>query len=133
MGVINKNALISITRGKSTGFSRIRFNIPEEMKYTFPVNELFKMDVVGFNVEKIEFREESDKKIISMNCSITRSKMLSSIFSFTVHNETYSSLKSLLTKNMLSDEDDEAALSQIKKVVETYPPIIQIIPKLNLQ
>ena len=133
MGVINKNALVSITRGKASGFSRIRFNIPEEMKYTFPISDLFKMDVIGFYVEKIEFREEPNKHLILMNCSITRSKLLNAIFSFTVHSEIYNSLKLLISDDKnLSDEANDNSLSLIKKVIETYPPIIQIVPKMNM-
>ena len=129
MANINKNALISITRGKSTGFSRIRFNIPEEAKYTFPVNELFKMDVVGFNITNIDFKEEANKQLILMETSITRSKLLKAIFSFAVHSEIYSALKILLANTKETPEEDEDSISLIKKVIETYPPIIQIIPK----
>ena len=130
MANINKNALVSYTRGKSTAFSRIRFNIPEEAKFTFPINELFKMDIVGFNVTSIFFKEENNKCLIVMDSNIVKSKLIKAIFSFSVHQEIYNSLK-LLMNNDFSNDDQEKTLSLIKKVIETYPPMIQIIPKNN--
>ena len=133
MGVINKNALVSISKGNAVGFSKIRFNIPEEMRFAFPISELFKMEVIGFNIEKIEFKEEPGKHLILMNCNISRTALLAAVFSFAVHIETYTSLKELLTNTPGNqDVDDETIISSVKKVVESYPPIIQIIPKMNM-
>ena len=36
-------------------------------------------------------------------------------------------------QEVLSSADEDFALTQIKKVIETYPPIIQIVPKVNMQ
>lgn len=132
MAQVNKNAIISITQGKATGFSRIRFNIPEEMRYTFPISDLFKMDVIGFNVEKIDFKEDQGKHLVLITASIVKSKMLNAIFTFSVHWETYDALKLITKKETLTTLDEDIALKQIKKVIETYPPIIQIIPKMNI-
>ena len=132
MAQINKNAIISITQGKATGFSRIRFNIPEEMKYTFPISDLFKMAVIGFEVEEISFKEEQNKHLVVMNAKINRTKLMNAVFSFAVHWESYDSLKTLLKKEILTADDEDLALKQIKKIIETYPPIIQIIPKMNV-
>ena len=133
MANINKNALISITRGNATGFSRINFNIPEEMKFTFPLSDLFKMDLIGFNVEKIEFKEEPNRSLIIMHSTIAKTKLLNAIFTFSVHKELFNSLKLLLSNEESSQIDNENSLSLIKKVIESCPPIIQIVPKLNLQ
>ena len=133
MAQINKNAIISITQGKATGFSRIRFNIPEEMKFTFPLSDLFKMDVIGFEIETINFKEEQNKHLVLMNAKIVRSKLMTATFTFAVHWDSYDSLKTLLKKEILTSDDEDLALIQIKKIIETYPPIIQIIPKMNLQ
>ena len=133
MATINKNALISITRGNSTGFSRINFNIPEEMKYTFPLSDLFKMEIIGFNINKIEFKEEQNKSIVIMHSSILRTKLLNAIFTFPVKKELFDNLKDLLSNNNNSQDNNEKSLNLIKKVIETCPPMIQIVPRLNLQ
>jgi len=133
MAQINKHALISITVGNATGFSRINFNIPEEMKFTFPLSDLFKMDIIGFNIEKIDFKEEQNKSLIIMHSTILRTKLLNAIFSFSVHKELYNSLKYLLTNEELSKSNNENSISLIKKVIESYPPMIQIVPRLNMQ
>ena len=130
MANISKNALVSYTRGKSTAFSRIRFNIPEEAKFTFPINELFKMDIIGFNVNNIYFREENNKFLIVMDSSIVKSKLIKAVFTFSVHQEIYNPLKILMNEETLTD-DQEKTISLIKRVIETYPPMIQIIPKNN--
>ena len=122
MAQINKNAIISITQGKATGFSRIRFNLPEEMRYTFPISDLFKMDIIGFNVEKIDFKEDQGKHLVLLTTSIIKSKMLNAIFTFAVHWEMYDKLKLIVKQEALSSDEDYA-LTQIKKVIETYPPI----------
>ena len=129
MANINKNALVSYTRGKSTAFSRIRFNIPEEAKFTFPINELFKINLIGFNVINIYFREENNKQLIVMESTIVQSKLIKAVFTFAVHPEIYNSLKLIMSQETL--EDQETSLMLIKKVIETYPPMIQIIPKNN--
>ena len=132
MANVNKSALVSITIGKATGFSRIRFNIPEEMRYTFPVNDLFKMDIIGFKIDKIECKSEQGKNLVIMHSSITRTNKLGAIFSFAVHPETFSTTKEILEKEFSNTTEEDVALSLIKKVIESYPPIIQIIPKINM-
>lgn len=132
MAQINKNAIISITQGKATGFSRIRFNIPEEMKYTFPLSDLFKMNVIGFEIENISFKEDQAKHLVIMNAKIVRSKLMNAVFTFAVHWESYDGLKTLLKKEILTPDDEDLAINQIKKIIETYPPIIQIIPKMDM-
>ena len=133
MANVNKSALISISCGKATGFSRIRFNLPEEMRYTFPVSDLFKMDIIGFNIEKIEFKKENNQNLIIMPSSVTRTKKLNAIFSFSVHLETYEKMQDLLSKETISQDEEDEVITQIKKVIESYPPIIQIVPKMNMQ
>ena len=132
MANVNKSALVSITRGKATGFARIRFNIPEEMRYTFPVSDLFKMDIIGFNVEKIECKEDQGKNLILMHASIARTNKLGAIFSFPVHHEIFTKMKETLEKDSLSSQEEDNSILLIKKVIESYPPIIQIIPKINI-
>ena len=75
MGIISRNALISISQGKIIGFSKIKFNMPEEMKFAFPISELFKTEIIGFNLQQIEFKQESGKYIVVLNCSITKTNM----------------------------------------------------------
>ena len=133
MAQISKNAIISITQGKATGFSRIRFNLPEEMRFSFPISDLFKMDIIGFNVEKIDFKEDQGKHLVLLTTSIVKSKMLNAVFTFAVHWEMYDKLKLIAKQEILSSADEDFALTQIKKVIETYPPIIQIVPKVNMQ
>ena len=134
MANINKNALVTITYGKATGTSRVRFNIPEEMQRTFPISELFKTDVVGFNVKKIEFHEAQGQHTISLQCSIANISLLKATLSFGVHESDFYKVKNFLTEHSenISVEYENKGIILIKSVIECYPPIIQISPAINM-
>ena len=96
MANICKNALVAITCGKATGTSRVRFNIPAEMQNTFPINELFKIEVIGFIVEKIEFNEGQNVYSLNLRCSITNVSLLKATLTFNVHECDYNKVKDFL-------------------------------------
>ena len=84
---------------------------------------------MSFNVNNVEFKEEQSKYLIVMKADIVRSKLLKAVFSFHVHSEIFNALRLVLTNNLSTSDNEDNSISLIKKVIETYPPIIQIIPK----
>ena len=66
------------------------------MQRTFPISELFKTNVVGFNVDKIEFHEGQGLNTICLQCSIATIALLKATLSFNVHESDFFKVKSFL-------------------------------------
>ena len=132
MANISKSALITITHGKAIGSVRTQFNIPEEMRVMFPVSDLFKMGVIGFNVSKIEFKEDLTKHLIVLICNVTRSKLLGALISYALPQDLYNLLKNqLLEANNNPNYNDEEFVLSITKAINSRPPVIQIMQIQN--